>query len=278
MLEIDRQNLLKAEYLIKLFMDDLFESEIESNEEELIPENQEAIIELVEAFAYGDSIELNAKIFFDAFFLLMQEAPYILNPQTIITKFEEAMELFTKLNHSIQESNYDHKQEMLDFLEEYGLTLENRLLAIKNEQRFFKEHLTKCVDASIQVVKKGSNIELFLTLQNAPSPLIGMEDLLNYQVKQLVELNQMIFTKLQEQMTEHNLHKIFIHSDQSIPAEIIEEFNEQFQQDKTDLREIQQKDFCSTDDEELIEDIATELATNLIYRIHWEEKYEIEIG
>ncbi len=278
MLEIDKQNLLKAEYLIQLFLEDLKEAEQDSNESELIPENQEAIVDLVEAFAYGDAIELNAKIFFDAFFLLMQEAPYILNPQTVMTKFEETMDLFTKLNSSIEGSNYEHKQEMLDFLEEYGLTLENRLLAIKNEQIFFKEHLSKCVDASLQVIKKDSTTELILTLQNAPSPLIGMEDLLNYQVKQVVEVNQMIFAKLQELMTENNLRKIFIHSDQSIPPEIITEFNEQFEQDKADLREIQQKDFCTTDDEELIEDIATELATNLIYRIHWEEKYEIEIG
>ncbi len=278
MLEIDKQNLLKAEYLIKLFMQDLEVIQEDSLTRELIPENQEAVFDLIEAFAYGDVIELNATIFFKAFFLLMQEAPYILDPDTVMTKFEEVTKLFTKLNASIQESDFEHKQEMLDFIEEYGLTLENRLLAIRNEQKFFKEQLTQCVDASIQVIKKNSNHELILTLQNAPSPLIGMEDLLNYQIKQIVELNQMIFTRLEEKMAEYNLRKIFIHSDQAIPPEIIEEFNEQFEQDKEDLKAIQQKDFCDTDDEELIEDIATELASNLIYHIHWEEKYEIEIG
>lgn len=270
--EFNQANLLEPEYLIDIFTNTLKELEEEQVEGNLIPENQEMIIELLDTLDHDEIATVEVEKFFEIFFLLIQKAPYILDAKILMEKFESALESFHRLVFIVKESNYSDKENLLEFIEEYGLTIENRLLAIKNEQNFINVHLPQCINKSLEIDLKNST--LILISQDVPGPLIGMTDLLNYQIKQIIGINKLIYGGIEKEMEEHKLEKILIKPAELISKEAMEEFTIQLENDKTDLKIIQSKNIISYEDLELINDIAAELATNLIYRLYWSKPEE----
>lgn len=265
--EFNQTDLSKPEYLIDIFKQSLTEIEAEQISAELNLEDQASIKELTESFETEGEIGTEIERFFEMFFVLIQQIPYILEVKTVIKNFEEGLKAYKRLVISIQESNHIDTETLLEFIEEYGLTLENRLVAIQREQDFINKHLPQAIKASIEVDLK--NKSLILSSQEMPGPLIGMTELLNYQIKQIIEINKLIYDEIEQEMQKHKLEKICIKPIEKISSESLEEFTFQLDSDKADIQRIQNQDSISDEDNELIYDIAAELATNLVYRLYW---------
>lgn len=259
----DQSNLLKASYLSNYFLALLSNIETRSRAEGLDDDDKENIEELLTEFVDYPSLKAEAKSFFEEFFTLVKEAAYILDPELIISRFEEALENFNSLNSNIEE------EDLKEYIEDFGLTLENRLLAIKNEHRFYVEQISGFIEASIEVLKEEYGTKIILRIQDTPAPLIGIDDLLNYQIKQLVEINQKIYEKLSEILVKYPDAELVIKTGEEISEETIEDFKTQIEEDKEELRSMQEQNELEAEDIELINDIAAELATNLVYRIYW---------
>jgi len=273
MSQLNKSNLLQADYLIDLSINNLEQVEAAFMlQEKLIPEYQDSLSDLVEAFADDKSLQDRVEKFLNIFFLLMQRASSILDPKLVIEQFQIAEQAFNDLNAVLDDSQCS--DDLKELIEDYGLTIENRLRAVLNEQDFINKHLADCIKNSLQVDKKASTLKL--VFQDLPGPLIGMNDLLNYQLKQIIEINKMLYSAIEEQMEANKLKKLIIPS-QNISDELIDDFYELLAEDKQDLSLMQEKDFINPDDEELIQDIALEVASNLIYRIYWEDKFKVEV-
>ena len=70
----------------------------------------------------------------------------------------------------------------MDFIEEYGLTVENRLDVIEREQLYYQANLNQLPEQSLSIEEIDSEKTLVLTILNPVQTLIGMNALLNYKL------------------------------------------------------------------------------------------------
>ena len=251
---------LESKSLITFFIDHLKEIERNNLGCELQVEDVNKVDNLLELFSYKKELTILAEKFFKNFFLVIREIPYILEPELILSKLETVLAIYSNFYQLV----LVEAEHLSDFVEEYGLTLENRLMAIQAEQDSFKQHQDKYCQESFTLIRDEYGLKLVLTVQDTPSPLIGMTDLLNYQINQIAEINRSIYEAIEDAMEKHQLTKIIIETEPKPSQQTVNAFIDQVNKDKVSL--------VNCDDKELILDIAADLASNLLYRVYWDAK------
>lgn len=255
--------------MIEFFQAYLKELE-ESCDEELDPELDEDRQEQIAFFENAEqSIYNKAKIFFDSYYQLIQEVGTILEPDSIIEKFELALNRLNNLKLEIAHSSMDKKDQILEYLEEVQLKLDNRSFAIKTEQKYLKQMPETQAEDMVSIEDEDGFKYLVLELQEIPSPLIGMSNLLNYQLLSVMQTNNRVIEKLYTLSAEHGIKNVHIRSRDEITEEEYMSFISQIEEDKDYIKSILESGQIEESDEEELLDIAQEVSLNLLFRLAW---------
>jgi len=269
---------MDEETLIEIFQKSLAEEERSALAEDLNAQYLKTCKEIKESCKpFGTVIVDKVSDYFSNFFKVIQLAPSILDVERVIAEFKKLKLKGSELKAFIID-NLDEPDELLDFIEEYRLTVENRLDVIEREQLYYQENLNHLPGRSLSIEEIDNEKKLVLTILNPVQILIGMNALLNYQVRHLVEINIQIFNYLKQLSTEHQLTTIYIKDATALnlSEEKREEFIDYVQEDRDSLSNVGLEALLSQDVRENIMDIASELATNLVYRICWSGDFQIK--
>jgi hypothetical protein len=269
---------MDEETLIEIFQKSLLEEEKAALVEDLNPEYVRTCLEIKESCEpFGNEIITKVSEYFYEFFKIIQLVPSILDVERVIAEFKKLKLKGSELKAFIID-NLGEPDELLDFVEEYRLTVENRLDVIEREQLYYQANLNQLPEQSLSIEEIDNEKRLVLTIFNPVQTLIGMNALLNYQLGHLVETNIKIFNHLKKLSAEHQLTTI--HIKDAAALNLSEEKREEFigyvHEDHESLDNLGLGAMLSEDGRENIMDIASELATNLVYRICWSGDFNIK--
>lgn len=271
---------MKIEQIIQIFLDDLLLEEQEKVAVKLSEEYQKNCNEIKKSCeVFGETIAITIYDYFESFYKLVEEAPSMLDPEKVLQEFKIVKNKGENLKDFIDKELED-TEELDTFLEEYKLTIENRLSAINKEQENRKANLEAAIEKDISLENINGSEELVLNIHHHVQPLIGMNGLLNYQIKQMVETNELIYKRLLEEAEKHGKKVIYIRDKNSdeLSDEKKEEFLEYVSEDKEIIGEFFQNSDPNEESKQAALEISEELACNLVYRICWEAKLSIEIA
>jgi hypothetical protein len=269
---------MDEETLIEIFQKSLVEQEKSALVEDLNAQYLKTCTEIKESCKpFGKILTDKVSDYFSSFFKVIQLAPSILDVEKVIAEFKKLKLKGSELKAFIID-NLDEPDELLDFVEEYRLTVENRLEVIEREQLYYQANLNQLPEQSLSIEEIDSEKTLVLTILNPVQTLIGMNALLNYQLGHLVEINIQIFNYLKKLSAEHQLTTIYIKDAAALnlSEEKREEFIDYVQEDRDSLGNLGLEALLSQDVRENIMDVASELATNLVYRICWSGDFQIK--
>jgi hypothetical protein len=264
--------------LIEIFQKSLLEEEKSALVEGLNAQYLKTCKEIEESCQpFGKIIADKVSDYFSSFFKVIQLAPSLLDVERVIAEFKMLKLKGSELKAFLID-NLDEPEELLDFVEEYRLTVENRLDVIEREQLYYQANLKKLAEQSLSIEQIDGEKRLLLTIFNPVQTLIGMNALLNYQLRHLVESNIQIFNHLKALSEEQQINIIHIKDTESVnlSVEKREEFIRYVQEDRDSLSDLGLEALLSEDIRENIMDIASELATNLVYRICWSGDFTIK--
>lgn len=259
---------LDSSSVLNLFYGYLSQLEIEAKSE-LTELNQLDYEESLSRFSdYDLKIQDKAQKFFYSYYFLIQEASCILDPNTLIRKFKLCRTHLKNLMSSIAVSLIVDRERILQYLANFEIRLEEKVEEIKQGSKLLSQDIAKLVSNQI---KYDADAELIvLKLQGLPIPLSLLARPLNYQLKQVAQVNQEIFLKLKELLLENKDAKLQIVATENITKEELKDFMLCVNEDKELLKKLIYKEEFNEIEEEDLEDISKELALNLFYRIAWE--------
>ena len=228
---------------------------------------------------FGETIAITIYDYFESFYKLVEEAPSMLNIDEVIKEFKIVKNKGENLRDFI-DKEIEAPAELDTFLEEYKLTIENRLSAIEKEQENRKANLDAAIAKDIFIEEINGNEELVLNIEHHVQPLIGMNGLLNYQIKQMIETNELIYKKLIEEAKKHGKETVYIRDKNSdeLTEEKKQEFLDYIIEDKDIITEFSQNSDPDEESKQAVLEISEELACNLVYKICWENELKIEIA
>lgn len=271
---------MKTEQIIQIFIDDLVLEEQEKMGAQLSDDYQKNCNEIKKSCeVFGDTIAITIYDYFESFYKLVEEAPSMLDPEKVLQEFKIVKNKGENLRDFI-DKEVESPEELDTFLEEYKLTIENRLSAIEKEQENRKANLEAAIAKNIYLENINGSEELVLNIHHHVQPLIGMNGLLNYQIKQMVETNELIYKKLLEEAKKHDKKVVYIKDKNSdeLTEEKKAEFLEYVAEDKDIILDYSQNSDPDDESKQAALEISEELACNLVYKICWEAELNIEIA
>lgn len=265
--------------IIQIFLNDLVQEEEEKLGSKLSEEYQNNCKEIKKSCdVFGETVAITIYDYFESFYNLVDQAPSMLDVDKVISEFKIIRNKGENLKELI-DSEVHAPEELHTFLEEYRLTIENRLSAIETEQESRKNQLEAAIEKDIFVDKIDGKDELILNVRHHVKPLIGMNGLLKYQIKQLVETNASVYDKLLAKAKAENKTRVFIrdkNADQ-LTEEKKQEFLDYIEEDKEIIQEFALNSNPGDEEQQTVLEIGEELACNLVYKICWENEIAIEV-
>ncbi len=250
--------------MIQLFSTELQDLERIKKQSPLGSENSERLSEISSHFD-GLNPDLARAIydFFYEYFTMIEQVPYLLDAKSAIECFSSTLDKYYGLESLLRKELAADFTEFKDFFEDYKLMLENRLEAIQQEQKAIARLDEKSLDDRIYFLETTEGRKLVLDMQQVPEPLIGMNDLLNYQIMQIININQRVYDQIIHLAQINSITEIYVRSNIKPNEQEQFEFWQQIEEDKKNPG--------------VLEEIAEEYSLNLLYRLAWDGILDIKV-
>jgi len=253
----------------------VFELELTDEEAKALcfmnPETHKEYILVTNHFKfYGSSIARLSKEFFYHYYALIQQNSCILSAKDLINKFNACLKKLKKLEFAIASSSLENKHQLIEYLQDHKLKLENRLMAIESDHKYTNLSFEQSIN-SLKIVDDC----IFVKFIEEPQVLIGMNKVLNYQIQRSVTLNKDLYCKLKELTREYDINNVVIEGFEEANKQDLQEFSEIVEEDRIYLTELIKKTLIDTDDLEEILKIAHKMSSSLLYRLFWEKEFRL---
>lgn len=266
---------------VDCFVDSVFEhlTEVEAGAKDglTVSNHAKKVEDMVGFRTQNENIQAKASSFLETYYQIIQLIEWCLDSDEILLTVERCLldlrSLRDLLNlRSISEAD-SLSGELIDSLNQKEAFLLNKKELVKkdvNNSKTFTEDLLK----NVFEIKKinDDEIEIYLSLENPMGELSENDRLMNYQVKNIININKMLLRELNDIIYCSGVSKIFV---REIGEGDLKDFKEAVEQDKDCVREIVQFGVETTEDRETFNSIIDELAMNLVYRLVWEGQLEL---
>lgn len=263
------------------FVDSVFEHlldvEVGAKDSLTVSNHAKKVEDTVGFRTQNEALQKKAESFLDLYYRTIQLVEWCLDSDELLLNLERTLHELRSLRDLLNLRSISHADnlngELIDGLKEKEAILLDKKELIKKDvsnSKDFTENLLK----NVFEIKKlnEEEVEIYLSLENPAGEMMENDRLMNYQVRNIININQVLLKELNDIVYRYGTKNIFV---KDIEAEELAEFKEAVQQDKGCLREIVQFGLETNEDRETFNSIIDELAMNLVYRLVWEGQLEL---
>lgn len=267
-----QSELLQSKHILQILKKDLLENEKVAVEGRLLMELIERTEAMIPLNIFSEEIQNKVEEFLTVYHKAIRVSSCVLAVDKIITILEDVLAKSRQLVTVLLSEKFS--EPLIKLLKDYQKTLESRLTALANDKKSAAE-IAKSLKSKVIFLTTSSKGQKRVLIQcpAIPEPLQGASNLLNYQIFRFVEVADIFMQDLGLLIQNYGLKELHVKNVQDQGE--LDSFVDRVKQDKIVADKILQKNGDVLNSEESMNNIMSNLASDLLYRIAWDQEFKL---